>query len=198
VKLIVGLGNPGIEYQFTPHNIGFLAIDRIAQQFGARVSNRQCRSLAARTSIAGVPVLLAKPDTYMNLSGLAVRELMEEYDADPAKDLIVIHDELDFPLGTLRVRERGSSAGHNGMESVIGALGTQEFLRIRVGVAPEHAVRDGARYLLTPFRKSQYEQVDDMLERAAEAVKMILTEGASKAMNRFNQRPKAEREGAGS
>jgi peptidyl-tRNA hydrolase, PTH1 family len=196
LKLIVGLGNPGIEYQFTPHNIGFLAIDRIAQQCGARVSNRQCRSLTARTSIAGVPVLLAKPDTYMNLSGLAVRELLAEYDADPAKDLIVIHDELDFPLGTLRVRERGSSAGHNGMESVIGALGTQEFLRIRMGIAPEHAVRDGAHYVLTPFRKSQYEQVDAMLERAAEAVKVILTEGASKAMNRFNQRPKAEREGA--
>ena len=196
MKLIVGLGNPGIEYQFTPHNIGFLAIDRLAQQCGARVSNRQCRSLTARASIAGEPVLLAKPDTYMNLSGLAVRELVEKYEAQPAKDLIVIHDELDFPLGTLRVRERGSSAGHNGMESVIGALGTQEFLRIRIGVAPEHQVRDGARYVLAPFRKAQYEQVDEVLERAAEAVKVILSEGASKAMNRFNQRPKPEREGA--
>jgi PTH1 family peptidyl-tRNA hydrolase len=196
VKLIVGLGNPGIEYQFTPHNLGFLAVDRLAQQCKVRVNNRHCRSLTAKASIAGEAIVLAKPDTYMNLSGLAVRELVEEYEADPAKDLIVIHDELDFPLGTIRIRERGSSAGHNGMESVIGALGTEEFLRIRLGIAPEHVVRDGARYVLTPFRKSQYQQIDEMLERTAEAVKAILVDGASKAMNRFNQRPKAEREGA--
>jgi len=137
-------------------------------------------------------VLLAKPETYMNLSGLAVRELVEEYEIEPAKDLIVIHDELDFPLGTMRIRQRGSSAGHNGMESVIGAMGTQEFLRIRLGVAPDHAVRDGARYVTTPFRKPQYAQVEDVLERAADAVEVIVAEGPAKAMNRFNQRPKAE------
>jgi PTH1 family peptidyl-tRNA hydrolase len=192
VKLIVGLGNPGIEYQFTPHNLGFLVVDQIAQRCAVRVSNRHCRSLTAKASVAGEPVLLAKPETYMNLSGLAVRELVEEYEIEPAKDLIVIHDELDFPLGTMRIRQRGSSAGHNGMESVIGALGTQEFLRIRLGVAPDHAVRDGARYVTTPFRKPQYVQVEDVLERAADAVEMIVTEGPSKAMNRFNQRPKSE------
>jgi PTH1 family peptidyl-tRNA hydrolase len=192
VKLIVGLGNPGIEYQFTPHNLGFLLVDRLAQEAGVKVSNRRCRSLTAKATIAEEQVLLAKPETYMNLSGLAVRELAEEYELTSGEQLIVAHDELAFPLGTLRIRERGSAGGHNGLESVIGALGTEKFVRIRMGIAPDHAVRDGARYVTSPFRKSQYETVDDMLERAAEAVKMILTEGVSKAMNRFNQRLKAE------
>lgn len=196
MKLIVGLGNPGIEYQFTPHNMGFLTVDRIAQQCGVRVSNRRCRSLTARADIAGEQVLLVKPETYMNLSGLAIRELVEEYEAQAARDLLVIHDELDFPLGTMRIRQRGSSAGHNGMESVIGALGTEEFVRIRLGVAPDHPVRDGARYVTAPFRKAQYEQVDEMLDRAAEAVKVIIAEGVAKAMNRFNQRPKGSEEAA--
>jgi len=126
VKLIVGLGNPGIEYQFTPHNLGFLAVDRIAVQCGVEVRNRQCRALTARAEIAGVPVLLAKPETFMNLSGLSVRELVDEYQADPAKDLLVIYDELDLPLGAIRVRKQGSSAGHNGMKSILGALGTRK------------------------------------------------------------------------
>jgi len=131
LKLIVGLGNPGIEYQFTPHNLGFLAIDRIADDCGVEVRNRQCRALTARVTIGAEQVILAKPETYMNLSGIAVRELLTKHDLNPATDLIVIYDELDLPLGTIRIRQRGSSAGHNGMESVIGALGTQEFLRIR-------------------------------------------------------------------
>ena len=135
MKLIVGLGNPGIEYQFTPHNLGFLAIDRIAGNLGIEVRNRQCRALTARTVIADQTVLLAKPETFMNLSGVSVRELVEEYEAKPELDLIVIQDELDFPLGTLRIHTRRSSAGHNGIESIIGALGTQDFLRIRIGVA---------------------------------------------------------------
>ena len=128
MKLIVGLGNPGIEYQFTPHNLGFLAIDRIAGNLGVEVRNRQCRAQTARTVIADQMVLLAKPETFMNLSGLAVRELLREYEASPESDLIVIQDELDFPLGTLRIHTRRSSAGHNGIESIIGALNTQDFL----------------------------------------------------------------------
>jgi peptidyl-tRNA hydrolase, PTH1 family len=192
VKLIVGLGNPGIEYQFTPHNLGFLLVDRIAQECGVKVSNRRCRSLTAKATIAGEQVLLAKPETYMNLSGLAVRELADEYELTSGEQLIVAHDELAFPLGTVRIRERGSAGGHNGLESVIGALGTEKFVRIRMGITPDHAVRDSARYVTAPFRKAQYEVVDQMLERAAEAVKVILTEGISKAMNRFNQRPKDE------
>jgi len=193
LKLIVGLGNPGIEYQFTPHNLGFLAIDRIADDCGVEVRNRQCRALTARVTIGAEQVILAKPETYMNLSGIAVRELLTKHDLNPATDLIVIYDELDLPLGTIRIRQRGSSAGHNGMESVIGALGTQEFLRIRLGVTPDaKKVLEGARYLLKPLRKTQLKIVDEVLDRAAEALKVILTEGAATAMNRFNRKVEAE------
>ncbi len=127
MKLIVGLGNPGIEYQFTPHNLGFLAVDRIAEQCGVRVDNRNCRAQTARTRIAGHEVVLAKPETFMNLSGAAVRELVREYEVQPEQDLVLLYDEMDLPFGTLRVRPRGRSAGHNGVESVIDALGTQEI-----------------------------------------------------------------------
>ena len=188
MKLIVGLGNPGIEYQFTPHNLGFLVLDRIASERGVEIRNRQCRALTARIQIGDEQVLLAKPETYMNLSGVSVRELVAEYEAKPESDLIVIQDELDFPLGTLRIHTRRSSAGHNGIESIIGALGTQDFLRIRIGVAPERKVEDGERYLLSPFRKAELAVVDGMLDAAAEAVKAILTEGAAAAMNRFNRK----------
>ena len=194
MKLIVGLGNPGIEYQFTPHNLGFLAIDRIAGNLGVEVRNRQCRALTARTVIADHMVLLAKPETFMNLSGLAVRELLREYEATPDADLIVIQDELDFPLGTLRIHTRRSSAGHNGIESIIGALGTQDFLRIRVGVAPERKVEDGAAYLLAPMKRKDLEVVDKMLDTAEEAVKLILKEGPAAAMNRFNRKEPGEKE----
>ena len=188
MKLIVGLGNPGIEYQFTPHNMGFLAVDRIAEQHGARIGNRHCRALTGRAVIAGVEALLAKPDTFMNLSGLAVRELLDEYQADPGKDLVVLYDELDLPFGMIRVRERGGSAGHNGMKSVIGAVGSEEFLRIRLGTSPDYDVRDGAKYGLSQLKKAQYEAVDKMLDAAADAVKAILTEGPAVAMNRFNRK----------
>ncbi len=181
MKLIVGLGNPGIEYQFTPHNLGFLTIDRIANDRGVDVRNHQCRALTARTEIAKEQVLLAKPDTFMNLSGMSVRELLDEYHLRPEADLIVIYDELDLPLGTIRIRQRGSSAGHNGMKSIIGALNTQEFLRIRLGIAPEERI-------LKPFTKRQLKVVDEVLDTAAEAVNVILTEGPAAAMNRFNRK----------
>ncbi|HXE91860.1 MAG TPA: aminoacyl-tRNA hydrolase [Terriglobales bacterium] len=192
VKLIVGLGNPGIEYQFTPHNSGFLAVDRIAEQCGVRVANRRCRSLTGKAVLGGEDVLLAKPETYMNLSGMAVGELVRELEADPARDLIVLYDELDLPLGTLRIRRRGRSAGHNGVESIIGALGTSEFVRVRMGIHPGHAVGDGARYVTSPWKKAQLPAVDEMLDRAAEAVRVIVEEGPEKAMNRFNQKVKTE------
>jgi PTH1 family peptidyl-tRNA hydrolase len=188
VKLIVGLGNPGIEYQFTPHSVGFLAVDRIASERGVEIRNRQCRALTGRMQVGDEPVLLAKPETYMNLSGVSVRDLVAEYEVRPEADLIVIHDELDFPLGTLRIHTRRSSAGHNGIESIIGALGTQDFLRIRIGVAPERKVEDGERYLLSPFRKAELAVVDGMLDLAADAARAILTEGAAAAMNRFNRK----------
>ena len=188
MKLIVGLGNPGVEYQFTPHNLGFLAVDRIASERGLEIRNRQCRALTAKMLVGGEPVLLAKPETFMNLSGLSVRELVAEYELQPESDLVVIQDELDFPLGTLRIHTRRSSAGHNGIESIIGALGTQDFLRIRMGVAPERKIEDGQRYLLAPMGKAALVVVDEMLDTAAEAVKVILTEGAAAAMNRFNRK----------
>jgi PTH1 family peptidyl-tRNA hydrolase len=188
VKLIVGLGNPGIEYQFTPHNLGFLAVDRIASERGVDIRNRQCRALTARMQVGDEAVLLAKPETFMNLSGVSVRELVAEYDLRPESDLIVIQDELDFPLGTLRLHTRRSSAGHNGIESIIGALGTQDFLRIRMGVAPERKLEDGQRYLLAPMNKAALAVVDGMLDTAADAVKSILSEGAAAAMNRFNRK----------
>jgi PTH1 family peptidyl-tRNA hydrolase len=192
VKLIVGLGNPGIEYQFTPHNMGFLAIDRIANECGVEVRNRRCRALTARARIGSEEVLLAKPETYMNLSGLAVRELAAEYEIRPEQDLIVIYDELDLPLGAIRIRQRGSSAGHNGMESIIGALATQEFLRVRLGIAPARKVSDGVKYVLTPFRKAQLKVADEVLDSAVEAIKVILTDGPGTAMNRFNRKPGPE------
>ena len=188
MKLIVGLGNPGIEYQFTPHNLGFLTIDRIANGLGIEVRNRQCRALTARAAIAGEPVILAKPETYMNLSGLSVRELAAEHQVDVTRDLIVIYDELDLPLGTIRIRQRGSSAGHNGMESILGALNTDEFLRVRLGIAPERKVTDSVKYVLTPFRKAQEKVVVEILETAALAVEVILKEGPAVAMNRFNRK----------
>ena len=191
MKLIVGLGNPGIEYQFTPHNLGFLTIDRIANDLGIEVRNRQCRALTARAAIAGVPVMLAKPETYMNLSGLSVRELVAEHQVDVKSDLIVIYDELDLALGTIRIRQRGSSAGHNGMESILGALGTDEFLRIRLGIAPDRKVGDSVKYVLTPFRKAQDAVVDEMLDKAALAVEVILKEDPAAAMNRFNRKNEA-------
>ncbi|MCU1306293.1 MAG: peptidyl-tRNA hydrolase [Acidobacteriaceae bacterium] len=192
MKLIVGLGNPGIEYQFTPHNMGYLAIERIADRCKVQVTNRHCKALTARAVIGNEPVLLAKPETFMNLSGMSVRELWAKYgeanELNVNRDLIVIYDELDFPLGTIKVQERGSSAGHNGMESVIGALGTQEFLRIRMGIGPDHPVKDGAQYVLSPWKKKELTVVDEMLDRTADAVEVILEEGAAAAMNKFNRK----------
>jgi PTH1 family peptidyl-tRNA hydrolase len=191
VKLIIGLGNPGIEYQFTPHNLGFLTIDRIANGLGIEVRNRQCRALTARATIAGEAAVLAKPETFMNLSGLSVRELVAEHQVDVSRDLIVVYDELDLPLGAIRIRRRGSSAGHNGMGSILGALGTDEFLRIRLGVSPERKVTDGVKFVLTPFRKAQEKAVAESIDLGAQAVEAILKDGAAAAMNRFNRKNEA-------
>jgi peptidyl-tRNA hydrolase, PTH1 family len=192
VKLIVGLGNPGIEYQFTPHNIGFLAVDRIAEQCGVVIDNRHCKALTGRSRIGSEEILLAKPETYMNLSGMAVLELVRKYGADAERDLIVIYDELDLPLGMIRVRQRGSSAGHNGMQSIINALQTEEIARIRIGVAPDDPRKGGAKYILSPFRKSQLVGVDEALDQAAQAVNVIIGDGIATAMNRFNRKNRPE------
>lgn len=193
MKLIVGLGNPGAEYELTPHNIGYLVIDQLAEDLKAQVSNRHCKALTARTKIGSEEALLAKPETFMNLSGNAVRELLAKYggegELDAAKDLIVVHDELDFELGTIRIKERGSSAGHNGIESIMDALGSDAFIRVRVGVAPDHPVSDGARYVLSAWKKKDLAKVGEMVDQAEAAVKAIVEEGMSAAMNRFNRKP---------
>ncbi len=194
MKLILGLGNPGIEYQFTPHNIGFLAVDRIAEQCGVMIDNRHCKALTGRTRIGNEEVLLAKPETYMNLSGMSVLELTRKYEVDPQRDLMVIYDELDLPLGMIRIRARGSSAGHNGMQSIINALQTEEIGRIRIGVAPDDPKKGGAKYILAPFRKSQMVAVDEALDLAAEAIQVIVNENILIAMNRFNKRNKSNSE----
>jgi PTH1 family peptidyl-tRNA hydrolase len=190
VKLVVGLGNPGIEYQFTPHNLGYLTVDRIAQRAKVDVQSRRCQAVTAKVKLEGQDVLLAKPETYMNLSGLSVRKLVEDLGIDPASDLIVVYDELDLPLGAIRVRPRGGTAGHNGLESIIGALGTEEFVRVRLGIAPDRPLANGAKYVLAQFKKAQLEVIDDVLDRAADAVEAILKDGVAAAMNRFNVRPK--------
>jgi len=194
VKLIVGLGNPGIEYQFTPHNAGFLAVDRIAEDCGVALSNRRGRALTARAKLAGQDVLLAKPETYMNLSGLSVAALANEFEiADPSQDIIVLYDELAIPLGTIRIRERGSANGHNGVKSVSGVLGT-EWIRIRIGVgkptlADGREIKAGGKdYLLSPMRKQELAVLDEVLDSVKDAVEMVLTKGVGAAMNEFNRR----------
>ncbi|HET9088648.1 MAG TPA: aminoacyl-tRNA hydrolase [Acidobacteriaceae bacterium] len=200
VTLIVGLGNPGIEYQFTPHNVGFLAIDRLAEHCGVVVNNRRSKALTAAAQIAGRRVLLVKPETFMNLSGLSVGSLVKELELNPQRDVIALYDDVALPLGSIRVRERGSSGGHNGVKSITGALGTPEWLRVRIGVAPgsepaAEAARQGRRnYVLTPFRKTELAVLDTALEQVAVAVKVILAEGAGAAMNRFNRRIGGEEE----
>jgi len=197
VFLVVGLGNPGIEYQFTPHNAGFLAIDRIADDYGVQVVNRRCRAVTATIRMAGREVVLAKPETYMNLSGISVEALVHEFEADPERDLVVIYDELALPLGSLRVRTGGSSGGHNGAKSINGALRTEEWARIRIGVGPQPGELSGRRgkdYLLTPMRKADLAELDSVLDKAAKAVEMILTQGIKAAMNEFNGKGSAGRE----
>ncbi|HET7841648.1 MAG TPA: aminoacyl-tRNA hydrolase [Terriglobia bacterium] len=188
MKLIVGLGNPGYEYHLTPHNLGFMAVDRLAEACGVDVSRREGQALMARTELEGVEVLLAKPQTFMNLSGLAVERLIARYEV-PVRDLLVLVDEAELPFGALRIRQRGSAGSHNGMKSIIGALQSDEFVRIRMGVQPlDHPVDDRATYVLSRFRKSDMEAVADMIDRAAEAVRVILRDGSQRAMNQFNRR----------
>jgi PTH1 family peptidyl-tRNA hydrolase len=199
MKLIVGLGNPGIEYQFTPHNAGFLAIDRLAEVCGANVSNRRGRALTAKTTLEGQDVLLAKPETFMNLSGLSVAALMKELGLEnPAEDLIVIYDELDIPLGQFKIRERGSANRHNGIISILSALGTEDWIRIKLGIgkpptATGREIKAGGKdYLLSPMRKMQLQELDLVLDDAVRAVEMILKDGVKKAMNKFNRKVSGE------
>ena len=187
MRLIVGLGNPGPEYAWTPHNLGFLVVDRLAERAGARVERPEAKSFIGPAKIAGQAVMLAKPQTFMNASGMAVRELVERLEVDPAEMLVVL-DDVALPWGMLRIRERGTAGGHNGLASVVGALGSVEFLRVRLGIQPDHPVSDLAAYVLRPMRKADLESAAEMIDAAAEAVEMILRDGAKKAMSKYNRK----------
>jgi peptidyl-tRNA hydrolase, PTH1 family len=185
--LVAGLGNPGEEYALTPHNLGFMVVDRLAERNGIRVTRRDSKALVGVGEIGGRPVMLAQPQTFMNLSGPSLRQLMEKHEIGTA-DLVVVHDELDLPWTGLRIRPRGSAAGHNGVDSVIRSLGTNEFIRVRLGIDPGHPIRDGAEFVLAPFKRSQMKELEEIVDYAAEAVESIVAEGVEKAMTRFNRR----------
>jgi PTH1 family peptidyl-tRNA hydrolase len=197
MKLIVGLGNPGMEYAFTPHNAGFLAIEQIAAVCDVQVTNRRGRALTAKAKLMGHEVLLAKPETFMNLSGLSVAALMKELEIE-VEDLIVLYDELAFPLGTLRLAQRGSANGHNGVKSISAALGTEEWMRVRIGVG-KPALADGREikaggkdYLLAPMKKAELATMEEVLDRAVRAVERWLTDGPATAMGEFNKKENRE------
>jgi PTH1 family peptidyl-tRNA hydrolase len=187
MNMIAGLGNPGAEYQQTPHNLGFMAVDLLARECGVELAHREAQALTAVARLEGVEVLLAKPQTYMNLSGMAVARLLEKYGLE-VSDLIVLVDDAALPLGSLRIRPRGSAGGHNGLKSIIGALDSSEFVRVRMGAGPDEPIGDMMSYVLGRFHRSDLETVSEMLSQACEAVHVILREGSQKAMNRFNRR----------
>jgi PTH1 family peptidyl-tRNA hydrolase len=180
--LVAGLGNPGAEYENTPHNLGFRVVDRLAETMGVRVSRKENMSLVG----LGARVVLAKPQTFMNLSGPSVKGLLERYELESGR-LILVYDELALPFGEIRVRPKGSDAGHNGVKSVIGSLGTNEFPRVRLGIRPEH-LGDGAKFVLSPFKKAQMQEVEEMVARGCAAVESIIAEGVEKSMTMFNRR----------
>jgi peptidyl-tRNA hydrolase, PTH1 family len=186
--LIVGLGNPGYEYAWTPHNLGFLVIDLVAERAGIRVERPEAKSYVGKGRIGHQEVALAKPQTYMNLSGMAVSELAERYEVAPGQILIVV-DDVALPGGSLRIRQRGSAGGHNGLKSVIGALGTDEFIRLRMGTQPDYLVGDLAAYVLHRMGKAERNAAAELVTLAADAVECVVGEGVRRAMNRFNRRP---------
>ncbi len=185
--LVVGLGNPGEEYRHTPHNLGFLTVDRLAADVRIRISRPEEESLVGRGEIGGKGAILAKPLSYMNRSGGPVKRLLRRYGMQPGS-LLVVYDELDLPWGKLRLRQKGSAAGHNGMQSILDSLGTSAFARLRVGIHPGHPVRNGARYVLRKLGREEIEEVEGIVGRAADAVRLALAEGVEKAMAHCNRR----------
>jgi PTH1 family peptidyl-tRNA hydrolase len=193
MRLIVGLGNPDPEYQWTPHNLGFMAVDELANRGGIRVERPEGKALVGKGKIAGEEVLLAKPQTYMNLSGISVKELLQKYELGPA-DLLVMWDEVQLPFGTIRIDRKGSGGSHNGANSVISAVGTQEFSRIRLGCGPDHPLNSRKEFVLRPMKKTELAQAAEMIGKAGDAVEMILAKGIEPAMNIFNRRKPLEAE----
>jgi PTH1 family peptidyl-tRNA hydrolase len=187
IRLIFGLGNPGIEYEHSPHNLGFAVVDRLALRHGVKLASRRSHSLCGHFLAGSEKIWLIQPQTFMNLSGVAVQEWLKKEECGP-EALLIVHDELDLPWGKVQIRQRGGSAGHHGVESVMDSIDATEFVRVRIGVAPEHPLEDPVSYLLAPMRRSQRDAAEEFIDHAADAVEMILKEGAAKAMNRFNRR----------
>jgi len=187
MRLIVGLGNPGAEYEWSRHNLGFMLIDKVARDAGIAVNRRECQALVGRAEIAGSLVKLVKPQTFMNLSGESVCCLIARHKLQtPAEKLIVISDDLALPFGKIRIRERGSAGGHNGLKSIIGCLGTNEFVRLRIGIQPDHQISDSKRFVLDVLPKAWRAEVEKVLELSAEALTAILRDGVLKAMTKYN------------
>ena len=187
-RLIVGLGNPGAEYERTRHNVGFMLVDLVARESGAQVKRKECRAHVGRAELEGRRVELVKPQTYMNLSGEAVACLVakQESKEEAARELIVISDDLALPFGTIRLRRRGSAGGHNGLKSIIAALRTDEFMRLRIGIQPEHPVGDTKSFVLDEFTKAERAALEEILERSAAALRAVLRDGIDKAMALYN------------
>jgi PTH1 family peptidyl-tRNA hydrolase len=183
--LVVGLGNPGREYEKTRHNLGFMLVDVLAEQSGSHIKREECRSLVGRAEIENQTVELAKPQTYMNLSGEAVSCLLRKDDRSIEK-LIVISDDMALPFGTIRIRPKGTHGGHNGLRSIIDCLGTQDFIRLRIGMQPDHPVANTKNFVLENFSKGESETVEKILEKSADAIRSIISEGTEKAMAGFN------------
>jgi PTH1 family peptidyl-tRNA hydrolase len=189
--LIVGLGNPGPKYELTPHNVGFMVVDRLAEANSIRVNRPDSQAIVGVGEISGVPVILARPQTFMNLSGPSVKALLAKHEIPPAR-LVVISDELNLPWTAVRIRPKGSAGGHNGLESVIRSIGTDEFPRVRLGIDTGRTDRDGAGFVLSQFRKVHMKELDELLDYTSRAVESIVAEGVDKAMTRFNRKGGAE------
>ncbi|HSE30579.1 MAG TPA: aminoacyl-tRNA hydrolase [Pyrinomonadaceae bacterium] len=187
IYLIFGLGNPGAEYARTRHNLGFMVIDKLAADDGIHISSRECRSLVGRGQLEGKAVKLIKPQTFMNVSGEAVSCFAAKHHLTmPAETLVVLSDDLALPVGKIRIRERGTAGGHNGLKSIIDALGTNDFVRVRMGIQPDHPISDAKRFVLDRFASGERELVEQMVEQAAKAVRTIVRDGGLKAMQEFN------------
>lgn len=186
---MIGLGNPGDEYDRTRHNVGAEVVQRLARRHGGKLRRQKERALTDEVNIAGRRVALAVPLTYMNLSGEAVAPLVRRYRVDPER-LVVVHDEMDFDIARLQVKNGGGLAGHNGLKSIVAHLHTQDFVRIRIGIGKPPGRREGADHVLRRFSKAERDQVDVTIEEAADAVEAILTDGVETAMNRFNAPPR--------
>jgi PTH1 family peptidyl-tRNA hydrolase len=186
-KLVVGLGNPGEDYEHTAHNLGFMIIDRLAERSGIKVGRKDSMALVGQGTISGHKVLLAKPQTFMNLSGQSVQGLLVKNEIAPA-DLILIYDELDLPWQSLRIRPNGSAAGHRGVGSVIECVGTKEFPRVRLGVHGGRREKDGAQIVLAKLKRAHKQELDELLDYASQAVESIIAEGVEKSMAKFNRR----------